>query len=189
MAAAERAEADADVARFAASLAAGVAVAAAYVPMTGEPGGPLLLDALASTGVRLLLPVLRDDRDLDWAVYSGVLGSPVGEGPRARLREPTGPTLGVDAIATAEVVIVPAVAVADSGIRLGRGGGSYDRALARARGLVVALLYPGEVVPELPAEPHDRSVHLAYAGRPYWTEAGRMTHHWHSTVQSANDGG
>jgi 5-formyltetrahydrofolate cyclo-ligase len=45
-------------------------------------------------------------------------------------------------------------------VRLGRGGGSYDRALSRIRpnALVVALLYDGELVETLPAEPHDRRV-------------------------------
>src|SRR5690606_8764204 len=44
----------------------------AYVPVGSEPGGPDLPDALRAAlpaGMRLLLPVLRDDLDLDWAVY------------------------------------------------------------------------------------------------------------------------
>jgi 5-formyltetrahydrofolate cyclo-ligase len=58
------------------------------------------------------------------------------------------------------MVVVPAVAVDARGVRLGRGGGSYDRALARVAPdtLVVALLHDGEVVEELPYEPHDRRV-------------------------------
>jgi 5-formyltetrahydrofolate cyclo-ligase len=58
------------------------------------------------------------------------------------------------------MVVVPAVAVDARGNRLGRGGGSYDRALTRvpAQTLVVALLHDGEVVEELPDEPHDRRV-------------------------------
>jgi 5-formyltetrahydrofolate cyclo-ligase len=46
------------------------------------------------------------------------------------------------------------------GNRLGRGGGSYDRALARVGGQVptIALLYDGELLPDVPAEPHDRTV-------------------------------
>jgi 5-formyltetrahydrofolate cyclo-ligase len=52
-------------------------------------------------------------------------------------------------------VVVPALAVDRRGVRLGRGGGSYDRALTRAAGLTVALLYDGETVEELPAEEHD----------------------------------
>jgi 5-formyltetrahydrofolate cyclo-ligase len=44
---------------------------------------------------------------------------------------------------------------------MGRGGGSYDRVLGRLaapRPLVVALLHDGDLVDEVPAEPHDRPV-------------------------------
>ncbi len=79
------------------------------------------------------------------------------------LRQPTGERLGVDAIREASLVIVPAVAVDRSGVRLGRGGGSYDRVLARLDRvtLTVALLYDGELVESVPAEPHDRTVQAA----------------------------
>ncbi|WP_144122119.1 5-formyltetrahydrofolate cyclo-ligase [Catellatospora sichuanensis] len=131
----------------------------AYVPMAGEPGGPDLPDRLAATpGVaRVLLPVLRPDRDLDWADYAG----PGTLAPAALgLREPTGKRTGVTGITTADLVLVPAVAVDRRGARLGRGGGSYDRALARvAPGTpVIALLYDGELLDEVPAEAHDQRV-------------------------------
>lgn len=134
-------------------------IIAGYVPMPGEPGGPELPAALAAALPRvvLLLPVLLDDRDLDWARYAGEDALvPAGRG----LREPAGPRLGRAAIATADLVLVPALAVDRSGTRLGRGGGSYDRALSRvAPGTpVVAALYPGEHVDVLPAAPHDHPV-------------------------------
>jgi 5-formyltetrahydrofolate cyclo-ligase len=58
------------------------------------------------------------------------------------------------------VVIVPALAVSESGMRLGRGGGSYDRALARVGGQVptIALVYDEELLPSVPAVPHDQPV-------------------------------
>jgi 5-formyltetrahydrofolate cyclo-ligase len=129
---------------------------AGYVPMPGEPGGSALVDALADAVPELLLPVLRPDFDLDWAVHDGSFAP----GHRPRLSEPVGPRLGVEAVATASLVLVPALAVDGSGSRLGRGGGSYDRALARvpAEVPVVALLYPDEILPALPHEPHDRPV-------------------------------
>jgi 5-formyltetrahydrofolate cyclo-ligase len=135
-----------------------------YVPVGTEPGGSdlpdRLLDALAPTS-RLLLPVLRADLDLDWAGYPGA-----GPGPGALvtagrgLREPSGDRLGTGAIGAAELVVVPALAVDRRGIRLGRGGGSYDRALARvaAGTLTVALLHDGELIDTVPAQPHDRPV-------------------------------
>ncbi|TBL38604.1 5-formyltetrahydrofolate cyclo-ligase [Verrucosispora sp. SN26_14.1] len=136
---------------------------AAYAPAGGEPGGPdlpaVLADALPP-GAELLLPVLRDDLDLDWARWAGADAMvAAGRG----IREPDTPRLGLDAIATAEVVVVPALAVDRRGVRLGRGGGSYDRALARvpATALTVTPLYDGELLDEVPAEPHDRPVRAA----------------------------
>jgi 5-formyltetrahydrofolate cyclo-ligase len=132
---------------------------AAYVPTGPEPGGsdlPVMLREALPPPVTLLLPVLREDLDLDWAAYDGRLVT------TARgLREPPGPRLGVTAIATAALVLVPAVAVDRRGVRLGRGGGSFDRALARVPpGVpVVALLHDGELRDrDLPCEPHDRRV-------------------------------
>lgn len=127
---------------------------AAYVSVGTEPGTAALLAALAARSVEVLLPVLLPDRDLDWALAADGLAP----GPQG-LQEPRGARLGPDAVADCALVVVPALAVDQVGNRLGRGGGSYDRALARARGQVVALLHDGEAVEELPVEPHDRPVH------------------------------
>jgi 5-formyltetrahydrofolate cyclo-ligase len=69
----------------------------------------------------------------------------------------------MDAVARADLVLVPALAVDRRGVRLGRGGGSYDRALARVgpNVLTVALLYDGELLDEVPAGPLDQRVRLA----------------------------
>jgi 5-formyltetrahydrofolate cyclo-ligase len=124
------------------------AVIAAYEPFGTEPGVHLdrpLPQLLASTSgaPRVLVPVVKDDNDLDWRDWND-----------------PGERLGMAAIGEAELVIVPAVAVDRTGVRLGRGGGSYDRALARVwPGVpVIALVYEGEVAHRLPAQPHDRRV-------------------------------
>jgi len=152
----ERAAAAAAVTKALLRGLAGVRTFAAYVPEDDEPGHGRLPAAFTQLGARVLLPVTpRDGRELAWAVDTGRLAP-----GRYGLLEPRGPRLGATAVGTADVVVVPALAVARDGIRLGRGGGYYDRALQHARpdAVVVALLFDDEFVDELPAESHDRPV-------------------------------
>ncbi|MFJ6775291.1 5-formyltetrahydrofolate cyclo-ligase [Kitasatospora sp. NPDC091257] len=163
LAAEERAAAAGALAAHAGELAAAGATVAAYVSVGAEPGTRPLLDALRARGVRVLLPVLLADNDLDWAEYAGPDAlAPAGRG----LLEPVGPRLGPQAVTGAAVVLLPGLAVDRSGLRLGRGGGSYDRVLARlaragARPVLAVLLYEHELLERVPAEPHDRPVDLA----------------------------
>lgn len=133
------------------------ATIAAYVSMGTEPGTGPLIDAWFEADRRTILPLLRSDNDLEWGVYRG----PTSLAPAQRgLLEPVGESLGLDAIATADVVLTPGLAVDRTGMRLGRGGGSYDRALARVPvgTPVLTLLYDGEVLDEVPCGEHDRRV-------------------------------
>lgn len=153
-----RSQADRDAAAEAVAAAllaglGGVATLAAFVPDPIEPGAGRLPDAYAETGARVLLPVIPPTgRILDWAVYGGAL-----EPGRFGLSEPPGPRLGALAIGEAEAVVVPALAVDRFGIRLGRGGGYYDRALRHAppRAILVAVVFDDELLDEVPTEPHD----------------------------------
>ncbi|TYK49433.1 5-formyltetrahydrofolate cyclo-ligase [Actinomadura decatromicini] len=133
---------------------------AAYVSVGTEPDTRGLLFALWKRGTYVILPRLLPDGDLDWASYEGP--DSLVPGPRGCL-EPSEPPRGVGAVASADVVLVPALAADRTGLRLGRGGGSYDRALTRVGPaiLTVALLYDGELVPALRSEPHDRRVRAA----------------------------
>ncbi len=125
---------------------------AAYASIGDEPDTALLLDGHED----VLLPVLLLDGDLDWAAYDGELV----DGAHGT-REPPGPRLGRDAVADCSLVVVPALGVDRAGTRLGRGGGSYDRALARTTAYVVAALHPGELHDLLPTEVHDQPVDAA----------------------------
>ncbi|MGW1775177.1 5-formyltetrahydrofolate cyclo-ligase [Streptomyces sp. NPDC002104] len=137
---------------------------AAYVSVGSEPGTHELLDALRAAGVRVLLPVLLPDNDLDWAAYEGPESLAEAAHPgKMRLLEPAGPRLGPDAVTGADAVLLPGLAVDRRGMRLGRGGGSYDRVLERleragAHPALVVLLYDDEVVARVPEEPHDHPV-------------------------------
>lgn len=147
------------------------ATVAAYVSTATEPGTGPLLDALSRAGKRVILPVLQADGDLDWAAHTGDLVA-----ARRGLLEPTGPHLGTDAIATADVVLTPGLAVDRSGLRLGRGGGSYDRSLSRVPvgTFTCVLLYDDEVLDEVPADVHDRPVTAALtpSGLVRWADQG-----------------
>ncbi|WP_445257415.1 5-formyltetrahydrofolate cyclo-ligase [Nocardioides aurantiacus] len=135
------------------------ATVAAYVSVSHEPGTGPLLEALAASGTRVLLPVVLPGMDLDWAAYAG----PDDLRPARNLLEPAGARLGVEAVAGADVVLVPGLAVGRDGTRLGRGAGCYDRALARLPRdtFTCVVLHRGEVLDAVPAEPHDVPVAAA----------------------------
>ena len=151
-------EADAErlvehVLRLVASLReeAEVCRVAAYVARPTEPPTHRLGEALEASGVEVILPVLLPDGSLDWTLQVA------GSGHSGR-ETSDGLLLGPGAIGTADLVLTPGLAVDRWGTRIGQGGGSYDRALARRRrdALVVTLLHDGEVSQDpLPREPHD----------------------------------
>ena len=130
---------------------------AAYYSVGTEPDTRGLIFALWKRGSYVVLPVLLPDGDLDWASYEGP--ESLAPGPRGVL-QPVEPVRGTGTVARADVVLVPALAVDVRGRRLGRGGGSYDRALARVGPQVptIALLYDSELLPSVPAEEHDQAV-------------------------------
>lgn len=141
-----RADAAAALTSVLAALDLGETVAA-YVPVGSEPG--FVLDR------RVLLPVTpAEPGPLDWAWSGSLAPGPFG------LLEPTGPRLGVGALAGASAVLLPALACSREGVRLGRGAGYYDRSL-RPGPRLIAVVYDDELVDSLPSEPTDVPVHAA----------------------------
>jgi 5-formyltetrahydrofolate cyclo-ligase len=134
------------------------ATVACYVSVGAEPGTGPLLERLLAAGRRVIVPVLLPDNDLDWAVHTGEL-----QPARFGLLEPPGPRLGPAAVATADMVVAPGLAVDRTGMRLGRGAGCYDRALGRVPvgTFTCVVVDDSELVDRVPAEPHDRPVAAA----------------------------
>jgi 5-formyltetrahydrofolate cyclo-ligase len=133
------------------------ATVAAYISVGSEPGTGPLIERLTAMGRRVILPVVLPDLDLDWAAYDG----PDSLERHRGLLEPVGRRLGLEAIATADVVLTPGLAVDRTGMRIGRGGGCYDRALGRVPvgTFTCTLLFHEELLDsDLPAAPHDRRV-------------------------------
>jgi 5-formyltetrahydrofolate cyclo-ligase len=140
---------------------------AAYYSVGTEPPTRALVYALWKRGSYVLLPLLRPDGHLDWASYEGPESlAPAGHG----LLEPA-QAAGRHSIASADLVIVPALAADRRGNRLGRGRGCYDRALAQVGSLIptIALLYDGELLDRVPAGPLDHPVRLAARPGPGMT--------------------
>ncbi|HEY8717343.1 5-formyltetrahydrofolate cyclo-ligase [Pengzhenrongella sp.] len=135
---------------------------AVYSSRPSEPNTGPLLEVLAARGVRIILPVLGTGLQREWAEYDGP--DDLRQRAPGRPPEPGTPTLGAGALAEADVIIAPALAVDTSGARLGQGGGWYDRALehARAGTPVIAMVFAEEVYDAgtrpLPREAHDRMV-------------------------------
>lgn len=85
---------------------------------------------------------------------------------RYSLREPRADLLPL-ALGDLDVVIVPGLAFDSTGARLGRGGGLYDRLLARVAGLPagnrpvsVGVCVDEQVVEKVPVEAHDLRVDM-----------------------------
>lgn len=146
------------------ALAGEANTVASFSPLPTEPDVSQFNDWVVRTGRRLLLPEIAGQQ-LIWrepgALIPGRFGVP----------SPTGePGFLVDAA----LALVPALAVDRAGVRLGQGGGYYDRALGELvakggnRPRLVAVVFDHELVEELPSEPHDVLVDAAVSPRRIW---------------------
>ncbi|MBW4033588.1 MAG: 5-formyltetrahydrofolate cyclo-ligase [Acidobacteria bacterium] len=129
---------------------------AAYLSMPDEPNTRDFLEWTQTVGIRVLIPVSRDDGLLDWAPYDGaaedtdVLGMPT----------PTSELLGPIAINRVDLILVPAACVDRAGMRMGWGMGYFDKTLGsmEASPPVYAVIFDEELVDSVPRERHDMPV-------------------------------
>jgi 5-formyltetrahydrofolate cyclo-ligase len=118
----------------------------AFVGCKGEPDTDPLFARLAADGKRLLLPRVEDG---DLVVCDG-------DGPMALSRfgisEPQGPPVP---FAEVGFVIVPGLAFTVDGVRLGYGGGFYDRFLPQVAAPNAGVCFSEQLVDALPFQTHD----------------------------------
>jgi 5-formyltetrahydrofolate cyclo-ligase len=134
----------------------GVRSLAAYLSMPEEPDTRPFLRWTAERGLKVLLPISREDGLLDWAPYDGeeedadILGMPT----------PTSELLGPIAINDVDLILVPAAAVDRTGMRMGWGRGYFDKTLGSMVNCppVYAVIFDDELVDEVPRERHDMPV-------------------------------
>lgn len=134
----------------------GARTVACYLSTPDEPDTRAYLAWARENGVDVLLPVSRDDGLLDWAAYDSddegedVLGMPV----------PLGGIVPPIMVNEVGLMLVPAAACDEGGMRMGWGRGYFDKTLGSMdnRPPVFAVLFDDEIVDALPHEPHDQPV-------------------------------
>ncbi|WP_406249392.1 5-formyltetrahydrofolate cyclo-ligase [Microbacterium sp. M] len=128
-----------------------------FLSTTTEPGTREFVARAVQRGIRVLLPVTRADGLLDWAVADD--SAEVSEGLFG-LPEPTGEVLGPIAVNDVDLMIIPAAAVDETGMRLGWGRGYFDKTIGSMEKCppVYAVIYDSEVLESLPREVHDQPV-------------------------------
>jgi 5-formyltetrahydrofolate cyclo-ligase len=127
-----------------------------YISYDFEPETSDINQQIISSGKTLYLPRLLKNNDLEWVTWNGDQSKLTKSG---KTFEPVGETVPNIEL---DMIILPALHVDRMGNRLGQGGGSYDRFLARSNAWTIALLHRGELTSELlPVEPHDQKIKAA----------------------------
>ncbi len=132
-------------------------IVATYVSYGTEPQTFDINEALFREGKTVLLPRTLKDKDIEWVIWDGSQSTLRKNG---KVPEPTGEIF--KKLEEISVVIVPALCIDGVGNRMGQGGGSYDRALARVSAWKVGLVGANEITQQqLPVEIHDQPVDAA----------------------------
>lgn len=115
-----------------------------FVSRTTEPNTAEFIEGALNRGIRVITPVIPDDGPLDWA--SAAPASPK--------------LLGARAVDDVDLMLIPAAAVDEHGTRLGWGRGFFDRTIGAMteHPPIYAVVFDGEIFPDLPREPHDQPV-------------------------------
>jgi 5-formyltetrahydrofolate cyclo-ligase len=132
---------------------------ACYLSTQYEPNTRPFINWAEGQGIRVLFPISREDGLLDWTVgeeqveTEGIYGMP----------EAVGELLGPIAINDVDLIIVPASAVDDTGMRMGWGRGYFDKTLGSMEKCppVYAVVFDSEVIERVPRERHDCPVNGA----------------------------
>lgn len=121
-----------------------------YISFGSEPPTDVFILKAKSAGLVLAAPRTGPEFSMEF----GLLEGPTSASSLGFL-QPVGDVVEPTEI---DLIIAPALSVSETGARLGRGGGFFDRYLEDFRGPVSAVCYDHEFVSELPVEPHDASV-------------------------------
>ena len=158
----DRVDAAAGIAARALPLLTNCRTVACYLSMPAEPGTAALIELLQQRDIRVLLPRVRGT-SLEWVELQSSTSFAKSD---LGIQEPAGLAIA-NALKDCDAIVLPALGISRDGIRLGQGGGYYDRALqgvpAFAEGgpQLIALVFEDELVDSLPQESHDARVDQA----------------------------
>ena len=125
----------------------------AFAAMPDEPDTAEILRRALADGKRLLLPRVRSKTEMDWVeIPSLSLLQPGAYGiPEPPANIPSADPGGY----AATLALIPCLAAGTDGVRLGRGGGYYDRFLAQYKGERLLLCPAAALLADLPADDWD----------------------------------
>lgn len=139
----------------------------AFAALPDEPDTSPILAGTLAQGKRLLLPRVTGKTAMEWVeipsldlLQRGAYGIP----------EPPPGLAPVAPPPTGTLVLAPCLAAGPDGVRLGRGGGYYDRFLAHYKGDRLLLCPHALVLPRLPCDPWD----IRFAPDEILTEKGTL---------------
>ncbi len=132
-----------------------------FAPLASEPDIHPLIEEAWAEKKQVLLPRMWKEGDaphLEW--YAVTQWSEITEPGPFGLREPDPKLCARIDPARLDCVFVPGLAFDETGLRLGRGGGFYDRFLADASPSMArfGLMFAGQRAKQLPREPHDQAL-------------------------------
>ena len=130
-----------------------------FAPMRDEPDIWQFIDFLFAQNSSVLLPVVRGGAILPVSYRPGDVLVSNRYGTLEPLLQAGSPQSPID------IAFIPGRAFDETGRRLGRGGGYYDRFLALQTCLRVGVCFDVQVMPGIPDEEHDARMDLICTDR------------------------
>lgn len=141
----------------------------AFASMPDEPDTAEILQQTLADGKRLLLPRVLSRTEMDWVEISSL--SQLRPGAYGILEAPANlPAFDTAALDGSALALIPCLAASPDGVRLGRGGGYYDRFLAHYKGRRLLVCPTAALLDDLPCEGWD----VRFARQEILTEKGTL---------------
>lgn len=141
----------------------------AFASMPDEPDTAEILQQTLAEGKRLLLPRVLSRAEMDWVEITAL--TQLQPGAYGILEAPASlPAFTTAALGETALALVPCLAASPDGVRLGRGGGYYDRFLAHYKGRRLLVCPTAALLDALPCESWD----IRFARYEILTEKGTL---------------